>query len=129
MYLDKVVVPQYAITLLIKNPEQTGNCELFYHDIGDYLSREDKLKIIQEFGDIAGIEAVKGWQSISPNDSYDWINQRDPAFDAFMSLGDKKDKTAKTIFDVYSDGVHTARDAWCYNFLSRCGCCQYGQND
>jgi predicted helicase len=101
-----------AITLFIKNPEHTGNCQLFYHDIGDYLSREEKLEIIRTFGGIGRID----WQVISPNQNHDWINQRDPAFDAFLSLGDKKDPTTKTIFDVYSAGVKTNRDAWCYNF-------------
>ena len=28
---------------------------IHYHDIGDYLSREEKLKIIDDFGDISGI--------------------------------------------------------------------------
>ncbi len=101
-----------AISVLIKNPEKTGQCQLFYHDIGDYLSREDKLNIIKDFGGIAGIK----WTSIKLNASYDWINQRDLAFDQFISLGDKKDKTAQTMFDVYSGGVKTNRDAWCYNF-------------
>jgi predicted helicase len=33
-----------------------------------------------------------------------------------MSLGDKKDKDAVVIFENYSSGVKTNRDAWCYNF-------------
>ncbi|HAC65181.1 MAG TPA: damage-inducible protein, partial [Cyanothece sp. UBA12306] len=101
-----------AITLLIKNPNKTENCQLFYHDIGDYLKREKKLEIIKEFSSISGIK----WETITPNDSHDWINQRDPAFDNFISLGDKKDKTTQTIFDVYSSGVKTNRDPWCYHF-------------
>lgn len=75
-----------AISLLIKNPEHSGACQVFYHDIGDYLSREEKLKIIQDFGGISGID----WQTITPNDSHDWINQRNPVFDAFLLMGDKK---------------------------------------
>ncbi|TAD78292.1 MAG: damage-inducible protein, partial [Oscillatoriales cyanobacterium] len=101
-----------AITILIKNPEYQGKCQLLYHDIGDYLKRSEKLEKIQKFRDISGIN----WQTITPNDSHDWINQRDPVFDAFISMGDKKNITAKTIFDVYSSGVKTNRDVWCYNF-------------
>lgn len=103
-----------AITLLIKNPEKTGDCQLFYHDIGEYLSREEKLQIIKDFKGITGIQ----WETITPNSSHDWINQRDPAFDEFISLGDKKDKTTKTIFALYSNGVKTNRDPWVYNFSS-----------
>ena len=101
-----------AITLMIKNPDRKGKCKLYYHDIGDYLSREDKLKIISEFGSLKGMK----WKSITPNDSNDWINQRDPAFDKFIPLGDKDDKTAKIVFNLHSIGLKTNRDPWAYNF-------------
>jgi predicted helicase len=105
-----------AISLFIKNPDKAGKCELHYHDIGDYLDREEKLDIIRGFGSINGIYREKKWQRITPNDSHDWINQRDPAFETFISLGDKKDEDAKTFFESYSRGIATSRDAWCYNF-------------
>ena len=101
-----------AITILVKNPDKTNPCQLFYHDIGDYLSREEKLKIITDFGSINGIQ----WQRLTPNDSHDWINQRDLAFEEFISLGDKGDKSTKIIFNIYSGGVKTNRDTWAYNF-------------
>ena len=69
-----------ALTLLVKDPNQTGPCQLRYHDIGDYLTREEKLARISEFGSVGGVE----WTSITPNDSHDWINQRDPAFREFF---------------------------------------------
>ena len=103
-----------AITLLVKNPDKKGKCKLHYHDIGDYLSREDKLKIISDFGSLKGMK----WKSITPNGSNDWINQRDPAFDKFISLGDKEDKTSKVIFTTYSGGLKTNRDTWTYNYSS-----------
>ncbi|WP_081694535.1 DEAD/DEAH box helicase [Planktothrix prolifica] len=101
-----------AIIILIKNPNKKLKNKVFYYDIGDYLTREQKLANIKKFGNISTIE----WQEITPNDSYDWINQRNDVFESFMSLGDKKDKSSKTIFDVYSGGIVTNRDAWCYNF-------------
>lgn len=73
-----------AITLLVKNSKKAGMPgQIYYHDIGSYLSREQKLDIITEFGGIGAIP----WQTITPNDSHDWINQRDPAFDKFLPLG------------------------------------------
>ena len=101
-----------AIILLIKNPNKNRERKVFYHDIGDYLTRKQKLSIIQGFGNISTIK----WQEITPNENYDWINQRNDVFDSFISLGDKKDKTAKTIFDTYSLGIATNRDAWVFNF-------------
>ena len=105
-----------AITILVKNPAKKGACEIFYHDIGDYKSREEKLAIIKSFQSINGLHREKKWKLIQPNDSHDWINQRDPAFETFVSLGDKKDDNAKTVFENYSQGVLTSRDKWCYNF-------------
>lgn len=104
-----------AITMLVKNPETKGKCKLFYHDIGDYLSREDKLKILSDFGSIKGMK----WRNITPNSSNDWINQRDPAFDKFISLGSKEKTTEPLIFGSYALGLTTNRDAWAYNFSSQ----------
>jgi predicted helicase len=101
-----------AIILLIKNSSKKSENKVFYHDIGDYLSQKEKLDIIKDFGDISTIK----WQEITPNENYDWINQRNDDFESFISLGDKKDKTSKTIFDVYSLGISSNRDAWSYNF-------------
>lgn len=101
-----------AITLLVKNPDHKGGCQLFYHDIGDYLKRDEKLKIITDFSHVHNTP----WDKITPNASQDWINQRDPVFDGFIPLGDKGDKDAVTLFDSYSLGVVTNRDPWAYNF-------------
>ncbi len=86
--------------------------EIYYHDIGDYLDRKEKLQIIADFKSMAQLPMKR----LKPNSSHDWINQRDPAFDAFLPLGDKSDKHAVTLFDNYSLGVATNRDAWTYNF-------------
>jgi len=109
-----------AITLLVKDSTKSGRCTLYYHDIGDYLSRDDKLSVIRQFGSISGIRKAKKWQRIVPNAANDWINQRDPAFDAFIPLGDKDDAAGIRFFNNYSQGLLTSRDKWCYNFSSKC---------
>jgi predicted helicase len=101
-----------AITILVKNPEKLGDCKVHYHDIGDYLSKEEKLNIINSFASIKGVQ----WQKLKPNKNNDWINQRDPSFDKFISMGDKKDKFSSVVFSLYSMGVKTNRDDWVYNF-------------
>ncbi len=104
-----------AISLLIKNPEKVGKCELYYHDIGDYLSQEEKLALIRNTQSVNGIHREKKWLRIQPNASHDWLNQRDPIFSTFLPLGDKDDKSTKTVFSTYSLGVVTNRDTWAYN--------------
>jgi predicted helicase len=87
-----------VVSVMVKDPTHVGPCELRYHDIGDYLSREEKLAIIEEFGSTANIE----WQQLVPNSAGDWINQRDPAFEKFIPLGDKEGADAHAIFGIYS---------------------------
>ena len=102
-----------AITLLVKNKERQETCRLYYHDIGSYLSREDKLRIIRSFGGISGLP----WQPLTPNGDNDWINQRDPAFTKFRPMGDRKAVAdCLPMFSVYSNGVQSNREAWVWNF-------------
>src|SRR5699024_9997107 len=51
-----------AILLLVRNNKSAGPCRLFYNVIGDYLTREQKLKIVAE-SDLDTID----WQEITPS--------------------------------------------------------------
>lgn len=109
-----------AITILIKNPKrQNKKAEIYYHDIGDYLSREEKLKIITDFKSCMNSKfPVK---VLKPNKQNDWINQRNTAFENYIIIGNKKDKNLKQKFfrNFYSNGLRTNRDFWCYNFSKK----------
>lgn len=106
---------------------ECAKAKIFYYDIGDYLDRQTKLNIIQNFRSIEGIERQSKWQIIHPNKDYDWINQRDYSYLDFMPLGDiktklknlqrdSKGKLQLEVFKIYSQGILTSRDAWCVNF-------------
>ena len=105
-----------TITLLVKNPKKQGKATIQYHDIGDYLSREQKLKIIKDYRSVYNIN----WTTLHPNDKADWINQRDGLFDSLIILSDTDKTNTKTIFTHYSSmGLATSRDSWCYNSSKR----------
>jgi len=104
-----------AISILVRNPTKKGTCELYYRDIGDYLNREEKLSIVSEYGSIMGLHRQNAWQRLKPNEQFDWINLRDPAFDKFMAVNDEP----VCVFAGRSNGVQTNRDAWVYNFSSQ----------
>ena len=103
-----------AISLLIKNPQANENGKIFFHDIGDYLSREEKLEKVEAYASVAGI-LVEDWQTIIPDEHGDWLKQRDDSFGKFIAMGDKDDNNVATLFRNYSNGVKTQRDAWAYN--------------
>lgn len=108
-----------SITLLVKNPKsQEEKATIYYHDIGDYLNRNEKLQIIQDFSSV--LNEKMEWRKIKPNQHGDWINKRNDAFENYIPIGDKSDKSDKSgnsfFQSVYGRGVSTARDAWCYNF-------------
>ena len=103
-----------AISLLVKNPAAPQHGQIYWHDIGDYLSQAEKLEKISNFASIAGITAASAWQSITPDEHGDWVSQRDGSFGEFIVLGDKKSSAAK-LFENFSLGIATGRDTWCYN--------------
>ena len=105
-----------AITILVKNPAKKGNAEIHYHDIGDYLTREQKLKIIRDFKSIKSRKME--WEIIEPNKKGDWINQRGDEFDNLIPIEPAKkfNPSSQSIFTAYLMGVGTSRDAWVYNY-------------
>lgn len=105
-----------VITLFVKNPNTKRQGQIFYHDIGDYLSREDKLRLIASFGSIRGIRSKHGWHSIIPDDHGDWLKQRDDSVSEFINIGNKKSNNSPKLFENFSQGTLTSRDAWTYNF-------------
>ena len=103
-----------AITILVKNPNKKQHT-IHYKDIGDYLSREDKLKTIHDYTSIQGI---KDWQTITPDKHHDWLGQRSDEFEKYNPISSRETKSGKesnSTFKLYSNGVKTARDLWAYN--------------
>ncbi len=106
-----------AITILVKNRKTTHEgCKIHYRDIGPYLTYEQKLTALQEAVSITGLG---DWQLITPDKHYDWIGQRNEAFQQFYPLGSENARAGKAddaIFRLYSLGLGTNRDAYIYNF-------------
>ena len=67
-----------AITVLVKNPKAKVSGKIYYHDIGDYHSQQEKLDIIRQFGSVNGITGQNGWQTLVPDVNHDWLNQVNP---------------------------------------------------
>lgn len=103
-----------AITCLVKNKNKDKDNFVHYYDVGDYLNRAQKLNTINKFYSIENIK----WKKIIPDENNDWINKRKLSFSNFIKIEPSKkyDLNSKSVFNVYSNGIGTSRDAWVYNF-------------
>ncbi|WP_159717144.1 DEAD/DEAH box helicase [Actinomyces marmotae] len=98
-----------AVTFLVKDPAHTGPAVIHYRDVGDYLSREDKLAIVAD----SRVEEMD-WDQLVPNEVGDWVNQRDPRYGSWQPIGGKG--VANGVFRMGSNGLKTNRDAWVYSY-------------
>lgn len=110
-----------SITILVKKPNQAQDTKatIYYHDIGDYLSREQKLALVRKFKSVDS-KALK-WQLIHPNEKGDWLNQRDGSFDEFIGMTPEKKfiTSSQSWFILNSRGNETGRDTWVYNYSQK----------
>ncbi len=96
-----------AVTLLVRNQggaREPRGAQIHYRDIGDYLSRDEKIKIVNESN-----VATMQWEAITSNDEADWLHRRSKHFEANVALAG-----SEGIFVRSSLGVVTSRDAWVY---------------
>ena len=106
-----------AITILVKKPKASDEAaRICYHDIGDYLSRKEKLNIIRNLGDISN--PLMQWVTITPNEHGDWLNKRSEQFKLYTPLEPEKkfNLKAKSVFNTFAIGLASNRDTWVYNF-------------
>lgn len=101
-----------AITMLVKNPNSAERGVIRYHDIGDYLSQEDKLAVVRGFS----ADGLIGWDEVKPDKYGDWLNQRDDSFYDFAPMGITKRKPPLGMFEIWSAGLKTQRDPWAWGF-------------
>lgn len=98
-----------AIVFLVKNPETTEHGKIYFHAVGDYLTRDEKLAELKRNVSIAHTQV----NEIVPDAHGDWLNQRDDSYARFMRVDGKK-TSENSIFKNYSNGVKTNRDIWVY---------------
>lgn len=106
-----------SITILVKKPNQLQDTKatIYYHDIGDYLTREQKLSMVKKFKSIQG--KTLDWTVLSPNEHGDWISMRNEGFNEFIPLAPEKKfvLNSNAMFLTYSLGIATNKDVFLYN--------------
>jgi predicted helicase len=108
-----------SITLLVKDPNSTkGKADIYYRDIGDYLSKDQKLKLVEDYKSVSSEDL--SWENLEPNEHSDWINLRSDTFANLMPMAPEKNiKSTNAFFNMLSLGISTNRDVWCYNSSSK----------
>lgn len=99
-----------VITMLVKNPTSSKQGKILYHDIGDYLTRDEKLTIVKRAAKEGSIE----WTELQPDRHGDWLNQRDDSWYNFVPT--RIDKTSMGLFCSSSPGAQSNRDPWVVGF-------------
>jgi predicted helicase len=105
---------------LLRNEEKIQDQErskLYYFSLEDEMRKDDKLWFLatNRFKDVP-------FERIRPDQKGNWLNQTDNDFDTFIPLIDKEvknGKSQKAIFELFSLGVATHRDAWVYDFSKK----------
>jgi predicted helicase len=90
--------------------------KILYSSVDWQATRQEKFDIIEK----AQIAENLLWTEITPDKNHTWLTAGlDNAFDTFLPIGTKEGKAGsniEVIFEVYSRGAETTRDAWLYNY-------------
>ena len=106
-----------AITILVKNPKsKQEKANIYYREIGDYLTKEQKLSEIIKQKSVMSKNFVQ--KVLQPNTEGDWLNQRSDVFGKFLPIApqDKFNDKSESFFSTIIAGVVSGRDGWMYNY-------------
>lgn len=103
-----------CIITLVKHKGKPFDGYVHYKDIGDYLTREQKLQMVADAKSITNLS----WENIYPDKNNDWLNKKNEEFEKFINIGDKNNPSNSFFADNYSVGLLSGRDSWVYSFSS-----------
>ena len=99
-------------------PPGGDSARIFYYRTDDLWNKKQKFDFLDDRGHVGNID----WQPIQPDTRHTWLTEGlQPEFEAFIPMGTMEAKRARgeaadVIFQTYSLGINTSRDAWVYNF-------------
>jgi predicted helicase len=94
---------------------RTKSARIFYAALDPDWRKEQKYDFLDQQGDYANIP----WQEIEPDKNYTWLTEGlQIDFDSLIKLVSTESKELTKLFNSFSNGIKTNRDAWVYNFNS-----------
>jgi predicted helicase len=104
-----------TITLLIKKKGYNGNAQIHYCDIGDYLKKKAKFNALADARSFLS-DTMPEMVILNPNEHWDWLKERKPAFKEFYPLAPNKASKfmgdANSIFAAFTLGITSSRNDW-----------------
>ncbi|MBB1127345.1 type ISP restriction/modification enzyme, partial [Thiospirillum jenense] len=107
-----------AITFLVRNPTQTGECHIRYLALDDFLLAIEKRRWLTHHS-LRKLERAGEFCRIRPSAKGEWLNQPTEDWSHWLAVASKDGKAGKTeevIFKLYSQGIKTNRDDWIYGY-------------
>ena len=108
-----------GISFFVKKADATSQpAEVWICAVDDYLKAREKHQLLTDFEDYTNVPMKRATYDAR----HTWLTEGLHAeFDTFIPMGTKAAKVKKgaavdVIFNTYSRGVVTCRDAWTYNF-------------
>lgn len=102
-----------AISFLVKRRKQKG-CKIFYARRPEFDTAAEKLSFLG-----ASKLSTMKFERVEPDKKGNWINLTENDWDILIPVADKAVKSAgsnsKAIFRLFSLGLSTNRDEWCYD--------------
>lgn len=99
-----------AITILVKGKGFNGKAKIMYKAVDDYLTREDKLKLCEDYHSV--LDKKFKATSLFPDEHGGWLRRKSDKFSSFIPLSGE----GNAYFNICSSGVKTNRDLWVYSF-------------
>lgn len=99
-----------AVIILVKDSDASSPGSLYYRDVGDYLSREQKLERLS-----GQTVSTTYWTDVVPTSEGDWLSTRSTIFQASAPITGREEGITP-VFTRGINGLVTGRDAWVTNF-------------
>ncbi len=115
---DDMIRVSIGITFFIKHKQPKSQAEIFVYSVDDYLKSPEKKAFLDNTKNYANVQMER----VVIDKKHTWLTDGlHSEFDEFLPLGTKEAKGAKTaadgvVFNLFSNGVKTNRNAWAYNF-------------
>jgi predicted helicase len=103
-----------SVNIFVRRQSDTSDrhAAIYYSCTGEFWKKEEKCAFLESVSHIRGIE----WQGVVANDRNDWINPGlSPEYENLIPVGPSPG-TQGSLFQEYSNGIKTNRDADLYNF-------------